>query len=155
MKYLRTYEGIFDFLKKKKVDVKPNQPNSNYYYQFLPDIEDCFVDLSDNGFEVEVNAGFGSVGGTHEINVDISKQGDIMEFKMEEVMESIRFTNSYIGDLGLKISRIDLYIYGLYDGTHYTGEQYFDTIEDLESDINRGDEAMNNVENIIIRIVKK
>jgi len=162
VRYLKTYEGLFNFIKskvkgtgaKKSTGTKSRSISRRNHYEYIPDIRDCFVDLSDNGFDVDVSVNVGDMSG---INVNIEKHAPLQdsEFNIEDIMESIRFTNSYIGDLELMIRRFELCIWGTFDGIYYSGDQYFDNIEDLQSFIDSGTEATNHIEYVLIRIIEK
>jgi hypothetical protein len=58
MKYIKTYEGLFDFF-KKKVSFKPNISDNDLHSL----IEDCFMDLKDDEFIINVRLKKPSLGG--------------------------------------------------------------------------------------------
>lgn len=157
MKYLKTYEGLFDFLKRKK----KHEPDYKIK-DFIPNIEDCLNDLSDDDFFTDVTASDGCISVYFRKN-KVTKfqfvmggEGERYErYSVSDVIDSIRFINSFIDDLGLKIVRIDMYISGEFDGTNYLGDIYYEDLEHLE-EFNREDNtAKNNIQYSYIRIQRK
>ena len=67
-------------------------------------------------------------------------------------METFRFADSYLTDLGLKINRYELRIFGDYDGETYIGDIYYDSIKELERDLDK--EGTKHIESVLIRINK-
>lgn len=154
MKHLKTYEGLFDFFKKKKSDNEYNDMmevplivyKQSYLKTHLEDVKDCFLDLcSYNSYDLKA-----FISGD-EIQVNIYPLKDKF-MKLEDLMETFRFTDSYITDLGLKIIRYELYISGKYDGINYMGDIYYDEILELEQDLDK--EGTKHIESLLIRIKK-
>jgi hypothetical protein len=144
MKYLKTYEGLFDFFKKKEVVNKTN--DRGFLFKHLEDVKDCFLDISyDKNLTLYVSLPLDG----NEINVELDSDEFI---KLEDLMETFRFTDSYITDLSLKINRYELYISGEYDNTNYMGDIYYDNIQELEQDLNK--EGTKHIESVRIKIGK-
>jgi hypothetical protein len=148
MRYLKTYEGLFDFFKKKKSNNEYNDmmDKQSYLKIHLEDVKDCFIDLcSYNSYDLKAFISGG------EIQVNIYPLKDKF-MKLEDLMETFRFTDSYITDLGLKIIRYELYISGKYDGINYMGDIYYDKIWELEQALD--EEGTKHIESLLIRIKK-
>jgi len=156
MKHLKTYEGLFSFFKKK--EHKPDYAIK----EFIPNIEDCLTDLSDNEFFTDVTSGDGGISvyfrkeKVTKFRFMLGGEGEHYQvYSVGDVIDSIRFINSFIDDLGLKIVRIDMYILGKFDGINYTGDIYFEDLEHLE-EFNREDNtAKDNIQYSYIRIQRK
>ena len=148
MKYLKTYEGLFDFFKKKKKEepIVVINNDKEFLEKHLDDVKDCFLDISsDKNLDLSVTRS------GNEINVDLDP-GKGSFIKLEDLMETFRFTDSYISDLGLKINRYELYISGTYDNATYMGDIYYDSIQELELDLDK--EGTKHIEGVLIRISK-
>lgn len=148
MNYLKSYnESLFDFFKKKKKPIEPD--DKEFLDNHLDDVEDCFLELNLQGLNIDVIRGNDT-----EIHVELWKSEDLpLGFiQLEDLMETFRFANSYLTELGLKINRYELNIYGDYDNSTYLGGIYYDSIRELERDLDQ--EGTKHIESVLIRIVK-
>ena len=144
MKYLKTYEGLFDFFKKKKKE--PIEVNyKEFLEKHLEEVRSCFLELNDQNINLDV-----ITGNNTEIHVEIWLDNGFI--KLEDLMETFRFADSYLTDLGLKINRYELRIFGDYDGETYIGDIYYDSIKELERDLDK--EGTKHIEGVLIRISK-
>lgn len=153
MRYLKTYEGLFDFFKKKpkKVD------NTDFLLSHEEDVKDCFVEISqDKNLHTSTylnNQEWLPAYGDHIFLT--MKSNDNLLFELDNNMiESFEFANSYLLDLGLKIERYILYIYGDYDDIKWLGDIYFDDINELRDQLEWHKEASKNIEDISL-IIKR
>jgi hypothetical protein len=165
MKYLKTYEGLFDFFKKKKKEPinlsvfshhSTDIDEREFLDNSLDDVRDCFLEVRD-----EHNLNLGVIRDENKISVGLWKPGtendemapDYDFIKLEDLMETFRFTDSYIKDLGLKIHKFELFICGYYDNTYYRGNIYYDSIQELERDLDKeGTKHIQSIEIIIIKL---
>jgi hypothetical protein len=158
MKYLKTYEGLFDFFKKKKEPIEVN--DKEFLDKNLEEVRSCFLELNDQNINLSVVQ---SSIGNGEIVVELwkSEPDDSNRYqltklygfmKLEDLMETFRFADSYLTDLGLKINRYELTIFGDYDGDTYMGGIYYDSIKELERDLDK--EGTKHIEAVLIRISK-
>ena len=158
MKYLKTYEGLFDFFKKKKEPIEVN--DKEFLDKNLEEVRSCFLELNDQNINLSVVQ---SSIGNGEIVVELwkSEPDDSNRYqltklygfmKLEDLMETFRFADSYLTELGLKINRYELTIFGDYDGDTYMGGIYYDSIRELELDLNK--EGTKHIESVLIRISK-
>lgn len=144
MKYLKTYEGLFDFFKKKKKE--PFEVvDKEFLEKHLEEVRSCFLELNDQNINLDV-----ITGNNTEIHVEIWLDSGFI--KLEDLMETFRFADSYLTDLGLKINRYELTIFGDYDGDTYMGGIYYDSIWELERDLDK--EGTKHIEGVLIRISK-
>lgn len=157
MKYLKTYEGLFDFFKKKKKEEPSFIIDTVFLKNHLDDVKDCFLELtSEQNLNLEV-----SIDG-NEIHVELWKSGVQMDeygrlsdnrfIKLEDLIETFKFTQSYLNELGLKINRYEFYIKGFYDNTNYMGDIYLD--DDWELEHNLDQEGFEHIESVLLRITK-
>jgi hypothetical protein len=152
MKYLKTYEGLFDFFKKKKEPITPINNDEDFLEKNLEEVRSCFLELSDQNINLSVVQ---SSIGNGEIVVELWKSWKLGEtngydtLKLEDLMETFRFADSYLTELGLKINRYKLIIFGDYA---YMGGIYYDSIQELERDLDK--EGTNHIESVLIRIIK-
>ena len=144
MKYLKTYEGLFDFFKKKKEPIEVS--DKEFLDSHLNDVKDCFLELTS---ELDLNLDV-TTGNNTEIHVDIWLDSGFI--KLEDLIENFRFVDSYLTELGLKINRYELTIFGDYDGETYMGGIYYDSIKELERDLDK--EGTKHIESVLIRISK-
>ena len=144
MKYLKTYEGLFDFFKKKKKPIEVN--DKEFLDSNLNDVKDCFLELT---YELDLNLDV-ITGNNTEIHVDIWLDSGFI--KLEDLIENFRFVDSYLTELELKINRYELRIFGDYDGETYMGDIYYDSIKELERDLDK--EGTKHIEAVLIRISK-
>lgn len=152
MKYLKTYEGLFDFFKRKKKEepiVAINFDKIHYDKEFLEkyleEVRSCFLELNDQNIHISLVQSRSN----GEILVELWKDPFI---KLEDLMETFRFADSYLTELGLKINRYELTIFGDYDNATYMGGIYYDSIQELESDLDK--EGTKHIEGVLIRISK-
>ena len=150
MKYLKTYEGLFDFFKKKKKE--PTEVNDKEFLEkHLEEVRSCFLELNDQNINLDViRRLYQGRGNNTEIHVEIWLDSGFI--KLEDLMETFRFADSYLTDLGLKINRYELRIFGDYDGETYIGDIYYDSIKELERDLDK--EGTKHIEGVLIRISK-
>jgi hypothetical protein len=152
MKYLKTYEGLFDFFKKKKKE--PIEVNDKEFLEkHLEEVRSCFLELNDQNINLDVTLipwRLCITGNNTEIHVEIWLDSGFI--KLEDLMETFRFADSYLTDLGLKINRYELRIFGDYDGETYIGDIYYDSIKELERDLDK--EGTKHIEGVLIRISK-
>lgn len=160
MKYLKTYEGLFDFFKKKKKEEPIVNDDTEFLEKHLEEVRSCFLELNDQNINLSVVQ---SSIGNGEIVVELwkSEPDDSNRYqltklygfmKLEDLMETFRFADSYLTELGLKINRYELTIFGDYDGDTYMGGIYYDSIRELELDLNK--EGTKHIESVLIRISK-
>jgi len=147
MKYLKTYEGLFDFFKKKKEPIEVN--DKEFLEKHLEEVRSCFLELNDQNINLICVSECISAIKT-EIHVQIWLDSGFI--KLEDLMETFRFADSYLTDLGLKINRYELRIFGDYDGETYIGDIYYDSIKELERDLDK--EGTKHIESVLIRISK-
>ena len=147
MKYLKTYEGLFDFFKKKKEPIEVN--DKEFLEKHLEEVRSCFLELNDQNINLICVSECISAIKT-EIHVQIWLDSGFI--KLEDLMETFRFADSYLTDLGLKINRYELRIFGDYDGETYIGDIYYDSIRELERDLDK--EGTKHIEAVLIRITK-
>ena len=151
MNYLKSYnESLFDFFRKKKKQIEPEPDNKEFLNNHLDDVEDCFLELTLQDLNVNV-----VLANNTEIHVEIWRwefSDDPGFIQLEDLMETFRFANSYLTELGLKINRYELRIFGDYDGETYIGDIYYDSIKELERDLDK--EGTKHIEGVLIRIVK-
>ena len=160
MKYLKTYEGLFDFFKKKKKEEPIVNDDTEFLEKHLEEVRSCFLELNDQNINLSVVQ---SSIGNGEIVVELwkSEPDDSNRYqltklygfmKLEDLMETFRFADSYLTELRLKINRYELTIFGDYDGDTYMGGIYYDSIRELELDLNK--EGTKHIESVLIRISK-
>jgi hypothetical protein len=160
MKYLKTYEGLFDFFKKKKKEEPIVNDDTEFLENHLEEVRSCFLELNDQNINLSVVQ---SSIGNGEILVELWKDEpkdnsfftnslDPSFIKLEDLMENFRFADSYLTELGLKINRYELTIFGDYDNATYMGGIYYDSIQELESDLDK--EGTKHIESVLIRISK-
>ena len=157
MKYLKTYEGLFDFFKKKKKEETIIKDDTEFLDNHLDDVKDCFLELTS-----EQNLNLDVYIDDSEILVDLWKSGVQMDengrlsdnrfIKLEDLIETFKFTQSYLNELGLKINRYEFHISGFYDNTNYMGDIYLD--DDWELEHNLDQEGFEHIESVLIRITK-
>jgi len=145
MKYLKTYEGLFDFFKKKKKEEPIEVNDKEFLEKNSEEVRSCFLELNDQNINLDV-----ITGNNTEIHVQIWLDSGFI--KLEDLMETFRFADSYLTDLGLKINRYELRIFGDYDGETYIGDIYYDSIKELERDLDK--EGTKHIEGVLIRISK-
>jgi hypothetical protein len=160
MKYLKTYEGLFDFFKKKKKEEPIVNDDIEFLETHLEEVRSCFLELNDQNINLSVVQ---SSIGNGQIIVELWKDEpkdnsfftnslDPSFIKLEDLMETFRFADSYLTELGLKINRYELTIFGDYDNATYMGGIYYDSIQELEYDLDK--EGTKHIESVLIRISK-
>jgi hypothetical protein len=160
MKYLKTYEGLFDFFKKKKKEEPIVNDDIEFLENHLEEVRSCFLELNDQNINLSVVQ---SSIGNGKILVELWKDEpkdnsfftnslDPSFIKLEDLMETFRFADSYLTELGLKINRYELTIFGDYDNATYMGGIYYDSIQELEYDLDK--EGTKHIESVLIRISK-
>jgi hypothetical protein len=160
MKYLKTYEGLFDFFKKKKKEEPIVNDDTEFLENHLEEVRSCFLELNDQNINLSVVQ---SSIGNDKILVELWKDEpkdnsfftnslDPSFIKLEDLMETFRFADSYLTELGLKINRYELTIFGDYDNATYMGGIYYDSIQELEYDLDK--EGTKHIESVLIRISK-
>lgn len=124
MRYLKTYEGLLDFFKRKPKKVEVD--DTDFFKSHEEDIKDCFIEISqDKNLNI-----YTDVYSDHILLTMKSNSNSFIELD-SDIIESFEFANSYLLDLGLKIERYTLYIYGKYDNIKWLGDIYFDDINEL------------------------
>jgi len=147
MRYLKTYEGLFDFFKKKPKKVEVD--NTSFFKSHVEDIKDCFVEISqDKNLSISTD-----VYSDHILLTMKSNNNSFIDLDID-MIESFEFANSYLLDLGLKIKRYILYIYGDYDNIKWLGDIYFDEIGELRDQLDWYKESSKKIEDISIKIKK-
>ena len=161
MKYLKTYEGLFDFFKKKKKEGPISINNDKEFLEkHLEEVRSCFLELNYQNINLSVvqsSIGNGQI--LVELWKDEPKDNSLFTnsldpsfIKLEDLMETFRFADSYLTELGLKINRYELTIFGDYDNATYMGGIYYDSIQELESHLDK--EGTKHIESVLIRITK-
>ena len=160
MKYLKTYEGLFDFFKKKKKEEPIVNDDTEFLEKHLEEVRSCFLELNDQNINLSVvQSSIGNGNIIVELWKDEPKDNSFFTnsldpsfMKLEGLMETFRFADSYLTELGLKINRYELTIFGDYDGDTYMGGIYYDSIRELELDLDK--EGTKHIESVLIRISK-
>jgi hypothetical protein len=160
MKYLKTYEGLFDFFKKKKKEEPILNDDTEFLEKHLEEVRSCFLELNDQNINLSVvQSSIGNGNIIVELWKDEPKDNSFFTnsldpsfMKLEDLMETFRFADSYLTELGLKINRYELTIFGDYDGETYMGGIYYDSIRELELDLDK--EGTKHIESVLIRISK-
>lgn len=160
MKYLKTYEGLFDFFKKKKKEEPIVNDDTEFLEKHLEEVRSCFLELNDQNINLSVvQSSIGNGNIIVELWKDEPKDNSFFTnsldpsfMKLEDLMETFRFADSYLTELGLKINRYELTIFGDYDGDTYMGGIYYDSIRELELDLDK--EGTKHIESVLIRISK-
>lgn len=160
MKYLKTYEGLFDFFKKKKKEEPIVNDDTEFLEKHLEEVRSCFLELNDQNINLSVvQSSIGNGNIIVELWKDEPKDNSFFTnsldpsfMKLEDLMETFRFADSYLTELGLKINRYELTIFGDYDGDTYMGGIYYDSIQELEYDLDK--EGTKHIESVLIRISK-
>jgi hypothetical protein len=160
MKYLKTYEGLFDFFKKKKKEEPIVNDDIEFLENHLEEVRSCFLELNDQNINLSVvqsSIGNGKIlvelwKGEPKDNSFFTNSLDPSFIKLEDLMETFRFADSYLTELGLKINRYELTIFGDYDNATYMGGIYYDSIQELEYDLDK--EGTKHIESVLIRISK-
>lgn len=160
MKYLKTYEGLFDFFKKKKKEEPIVNDDTEFLEKHLEEVRSCFLELNDQNINLSVvQSSIGNGNIIVELWKDEPKDNSFFTnsldpsfMKLEGLMETFRFADSYLTELGLKINRYELTIFGDYDGETYMGGIYYDSIRELELDLDK--EGTKHIESVLIRISK-
>ena len=153
MKYLKTYEGLFDFFKKKKEPIEVN--DKEFLEKHLEEVRSCFLELNYQNINLSVvqsSIGNGQI--LVELWKDEPKDNSLFTnsldpsfIKLEDLMETFRFVDSYLTELDLKINRYELRIFGDYDGETYIGDIYYDSIKELERDLDK--EGTKHIESVL------
>jgi len=147
MRYLKTYEGLLDFFKRKPKKVEVD--DTDFFKSHKEDIKDCFIEISqDKNLNI-----YAYVYSDHILLTMKSKDNSFIELD-SDMIESFEFANSYLLDLGLKIERYILYIYGDYDDIKWLGDIYFDEINELRYQLDWYKESSKNIEDISL-IIKR
>lgn len=155
MKYLKTYEGLFDFFKKKKKEEPIVNDDTEFLEKHLEEVRSCFLELNDQNINLSVVQ---SSIGNGEIVVELwkSEPDDSNRYhgfmKLKDLIETFKFADSYLTELRLKINRYKLTIFSDYDGDTYMDSIYYDSIRELELDLNK--KGTKHIEAVLIRISK-
>lgn len=149
MKYLKTYEGLFDFFKKKKQEKTTDLVSSK-----VEDVKDCFMALAgDLNLSVESRVEENKIIIRLVSKVFTQMSPNHMDFlNLEDFIEAFEFTDSYISDLGLKIERYIVYIDGDYDDVTWVEYLYLDDLYQLRRQIDDYPEASKHVYEIEVEI---
>lgn len=181
MKYLKTYEGLFDFFKKKKetsskvdtnrVDTDKECSicdgdhdeskcffNKEFIESNIQKLKNCLVDLSDNDIQIDVEVSHHRDQTFDECFIDIYPD-DRKNIDFDLLVENFRILESYLDELDLKVFRYELDINGVYKNdegleTEWRPPHYFDSIDDIISEMRREIEARENIERVVIWITK-
>lgn len=114
MRYLKTYEGLFNFYKKKKVNYKPIKSGDYFFGDKLISFEDAantcddiLLDLEDIGYtcDLRTESGFRNNSIQH-IKIIIEKQ---IEALPKSIQQAIYYSN-YRDDIKPVIERVESYL---------------------------------------------
>lgn len=150
MKYLKTYEGLFDFFKKKPKKVEVD--NTDFFKSHEEDIKDCFIEISqDKNLNI-----YTKVHSDHILLTMNNRNANSFIELDNNMIESFEFANSYLLDFGLKIFQYTLCIYGYYNNVNWLGDIYFDDINDLRYLLKdeESEEACKKIEDVYL-IIKR
>lgn len=172
MKYLKTYEGLFDFFRKKEVkpqfDKELAEADERFLKENLDVVKECFIELVDElELSIQCDVEFNHEDNRWETcvlfrpieNVNYSTKG--RKLKLQDLIENFHFVESYLDEMGMKVESWDLAIFGYFkeairiatgNEKKYHGYQKHQNLSELDSKLKS--EAYNYINSVRIIITK-
>jgi hypothetical protein len=100
------------------------------------EINNVLIELSDNGFEIEIDHFAKKISGDNSILVSVHKITDNERFNTDEVKDNIEVLLAYMDEnYGVKGYNYDVEVIGAWPNNRAVSEEYPDNLEVIEIDV--------------------